>query len=247
MTDSVTWELQGRAAVVTIRRPELRNALGPIQAAELGRTIAAAAAHPDALGLVLTGDGAFSAGGDLPAIVEATRGRDAAGVAEFVYRDFQSMVRALRECAVPTVAAVDGAAIGLGLDLALWCDARFLGPRAKIAQGWASLGLIPGTGGAKVLQELVPGALWHLIGQRPMAADEAAAMGLGVRSDDAVASALALVEGWAPVGRPALEGYALLARTHLPDDAYLQQCARIQGERLTSESFARTAEAILSR
>ena len=247
MTESVTWELRGRAAVVTIRLPEVRNALGPREAALLGKAISAAAAHPDALGVVLTGEGAFSAGGDLPAIVEATRGRDAAGVSEFVYRDFQSMVRALRECPIPTVAAVDGAAIGLGLDLALWCDARFLGPKAKLAQGWASLGLIPGTGGAKVLQELLPGALWHLIGQRPMDADHAAALGLGARSDDALASAIDLVDGWVPVGRAALEGYAVLARTHLPDDAYLQECARIQGERLTSESFVKTAQAILAR
>ncbi|NIL85874.1 1,4-dihydroxy-2-naphthoyl-CoA synthase [Rhodococcus fascians] len=247
MTENVTWELQGRAAVVTIRLPQVRNALGPREAALLGRTISAAAAHPDALGVVLTGQGAFCAGGDLPAIVEATEGRDAAGVSEFVYRDFQSMVRALRECPIPTVAAVDGAAIGLGLDLALWCDARFLGPKAKLAQGWATLGLIPGTGGAKVLQELLPGALWHLLGQRPINADQAATLGVGVRSDDALAAAVDLIEGWGPVGRPALEGYAALSRNHLPDDTYLQECARIQGERLTSESFAKTAQAILAR
>jgi len=245
--ESATWEMEGRAAVVTIRRPDVRNALGPREARLLGEVITEAAGHPDALGIVLTGEGAFSAGGDLPAIVEATRGRDAAGVSEFVYRDFQSMVRSLRGCPLPTVAAVDGAAIGLGLDLALWCDARFLGPRAKLAQGWASLGLIPGTGGAHVLQRLLPGALWHLLGQRPMGADDAATMGFGVRVDDALRAAVDLIEGWGAVGRPALEGYALLARTHLPDDDYLRECARIQGERLTSESFAATAQAILSR
>jgi enoyl-CoA hydratase len=243
--EQIQVERRGRAALVTIRRPHVRNALGPVDARALSAAVTSAAADPACFGVVLTGEGAFCAGGDLPAIVEMVEGATPEQVASRIYADFQGMARALRDCAVPTVAAVGGAAIGLGLDLALWCDTRLLGPRAKLGQGWAALGLVPGTGGAALLERVAPGKLAAMLAAKPLDAAAAAAAGLGTESPQPVDDAVALVQSWDPVGRAALEGYARLGRRGLPDDEYLSACAAIQGGLLTSPDFAARAAAIL--
>ncbi|MDQ0691386.1 enoyl-CoA hydratase/isomerase family protein [Arthrobacter sp. W4I7] len=245
MADSIRLEMRGSAAVVTMTREKVRNALRAEDARALSETIDEAAANPDCLGIVLTGGASFSSGGHLGAILAMVEGRSAEEVSTAVYRDFQAMARSLRDCAVPTIAAVDGPAIGLGLDLALWCDMRYLGPTARLGQGWAALGLIPGTGGAALLQQLRPGAIWSLMGERPMTANDAAVLGLGTAVENTMAAALERIEGWTAIGRAALEGYARLTRGTLPDDEALRQCALVQGQLLTSERFRATAEKLL--
>lgn len=247
MTAGIELEVRDQVGTVWIRRPQVRNALRAADARELAAAVDRAGADPSVLGVVVTGEGAFCAGGDLPAIAAMVEGRSAAEVSEHVYGDFQAMARSLRDCPVPTVAAVGGAAVGLGLDLALWCDLRFLAPSARIAQGWAALGLIPGTGGAALLDRLVTGGVWPLLGEPAMSGREAAALGLGIVADDPVAAAVDRVRDWASVGREALGGYTELARTGLPDDDYLRRCARVQGRLLTSERFRATAARLLAR
>jgi enoyl-CoA hydratase len=213
--------------VVTLTRPEVRNALRPVDARELAEAVEQAGSDPACHAVVLTGEGAFCAGGDLPAIVDMVTGATPGQVADKIYADFQRAARALRDCEVPTVAAVNGAAIGLGLDLALWCDARFLG--------------------AALIERLAPGRLATMLGARPLHAAPAAAIGLGIVSADPMQDALTLTQSWSGIGREALEGYARLGRRDLPDDAYLQECAARQGKLLTSASFAERAERMLSR
>jgi enoyl-CoA hydratase len=246
-TESVTTRRVGAAAVVTIARPEVRNALRPEDARDLTGAIARAEADESCLGIVLTGEGAFCAGADLVAIMAMVEGASQDQVAERIYSDFQGMARALRDCRVPTVAVVDGYAIGLGLDLALWCDSRVLSERARLGQGWAALGLIPGTGGADLLQQVGPGSLWSMLGAKPLKTAEAVALGLGRGSDDPMGETVAMVQGWEGVGRAALEGYATLARRRLPDDDYLALCAQTQASLLLSPRFRDTALAILKR
>lgn len=232
-------DVSGSAAVVTLSWAERRNALGPLEAAELADAITSAAAR-DVSAVVLRGDGAFCAGGDLPAILAVTTGASPDDIEHVVYGRFQQIPRALRQCPLPTVAAVDGPAIGLGLDIALWCDRVFLGAGAKLNQGWARMGLIPGTGGAALLQAKAPGLLWRLLGERggALALDDAERAGLGTRVADAYETALEYVEQLALAGRDALRGYVELSRQHLPGDDYLRVCARIQSQLLTSQDFA---------
>ncbi|WP_181784014.1 enoyl-CoA hydratase/isomerase family protein, partial [Pseudonocardia pini] len=92
------------AVVVTMAWTQKRNAIGPAEADELAEAIRAAGERASSA-VVLTGEGAFSAGGDLPAISEISRTLSREQIRDTVYSRFQGMVRALRECPVPTIAA----------------------------------------------------------------------------------------------------------------------------------------------
>jgi len=107
---------------------------------------------------VLTGNGAFCAGGNLRGAVERSD-LDTSERRQMVYAAYQGVVRALVDCPVPTVAAVDGPAVGMGFDLALACDSRFVGPDGWCQQGWGRVGLVPGTGGELLLRLRAPNAL----------------------------------------------------------------------------------------
>jgi len=162
----VTTERVGSAAVIVLDWPERRNALGPDEALEVTAALREAASPPEVCGLVLTGNGAFCAGGDLRGAVE----RSAMPEDErrrLVYGAFQGLVRALVDVPVATVAAVDGPAVGMGFDLALACDSRFVGPDGWCQQGWGRVGLVPGTGGELLLRRLAPSALWALLEDQP--------------------------------------------------------------------------------
>lgn len=246
---SVTVETQGHAAVVTLRWPERRNALGPTQASEVAEAIARAGSLPDVSAVVLTGEGSFCAGGDLPSILDAIEGAAPADVQQIVYGRFQQIARALRDNPLPTIAAVDGAAIGLGLDLTLWCDRRYAAKEAKFGQGWARMGLVPGTGGAALLEGLSPGLLWELLGTSgELSVERAEAAGIVTLCENPLEDAIEYAAKLSRIGVDALRGYVELTRRGLPDDTYLARCAEIQSHRLTSEDFAaRVKKSGLSR
>lgn len=228
------------AAVVTIDRPANRNALGPAEASLLAERLSTAGACGAPVVVLAGAPPAFCAGGDLGVLVEVTRGASANEVQTVVYSHFRAIVRALRDCPVPTIAAKDGPAIGLGLDLALCCDIRLLGVQATVAQGWGRIGLIPGAGGAALLQSRAPGLLWQEL-SAPSILSAANASHAGIGDVDfersALDEALRRAGQLATIPRAALQGYARLARRDLPDDTYLDLCARIQGELLTGPDF----------
>jgi len=130
----VITELAGPAALVVLDWPQRRNALGPDEANEVAAALRAAAGQPDVRGIVLTGNGAFCAGGDLGGMV-ARADMPPEERRALVYGAYQGLIRTLVELPVPTVAAVDGPAVGMGFDIALACDSRFIGP-----DGWLHTG-----------------------------------------------------------------------------------------------------------
>ena len=137
---------EGPISKVTLNRPDRRNAL------TVSSTQAAADALEEAATrsrvVILTGAGpAFCAGGDFD---ELKRFSDAGPkkAADHLYSGFQRMIRTVRELEIPVVAAVNGPAMGAGMDLALACDLRIASADARFGQVWARLGIIPGTGGA---------------------------------------------------------------------------------------------------
>lgn len=187
MTTDVRTEITDGVAVLTVSNPERRNAMN----IELSRRLVDAvrrAGDDEAVGaVVVTGeDPAFCAGGDLGELATA----DPATLRE-VYAGFL----AVAECPLPTIAAVNGAAVGAGLNLALACDLRLAGPRAKFDARFLPLGLHPGGGYTWMAQRVLGSqgaAALTLFGDAVDAA-EAARIGLVHRVvDDVVASAVEL-------------------------------------------------------
>lgn len=155
-----TYEKNGRIATITLNKPEARNAIGTQQdcddlAGALWR------AHDDAEinAVILTGAGkAFCSGGDLKAIRERTGIGPRAtpdGTRANYRRGVHAIIKALAEVEVATIAAINGPAIGLGLDIAILCDMRIATQNAKMASSFVKVGIIPGDGGAWILTQAI--------------------------------------------------------------------------------------------
>ena len=154
--DEVRYEVDGHVATVVLDRPERRNAATFDMADQLRAAVAAAESDDAVRAIVLTGaGGAFCAGDD----VEAAWGdpRMAATLAELggVRPPTTPEAIALLDCTKPTIAAVDGPAMGSGMDFALWCDLRIASERARFAQSYVRMGLMCDVGGLGRLPQLV--------------------------------------------------------------------------------------------
>jgi enoyl-CoA hydratase/carnithine racemase len=156
MTEFLKIERDGAVAVVTMNRPQTRNALSDDDAvAELVAMCEMVNRDRDIRALVLTGAGpAFSSGGNLQQIKQlGSEGFGGSAQARYFYRDgIQRVPLALCNLEVPTIAAVNGPAIGAGNDLACMCDIRIASQKASFAESFVKLGLVPGDGGAWLLQ-----------------------------------------------------------------------------------------------
>jgi len=146
MTDSIVSEHADGVALLTVDAPGSRNALTLELAAQLAAAVEAAERDESVHAVVVTGTPpAFCAGADLSALREA----DECGL-RAIYQGFLAVAR----CALPTIAAVGGAAVGAGLNLALATDVRLAGPRAKFVARFLELGLHPGGGMTWMTQRL---------------------------------------------------------------------------------------------
>lgn len=150
-SEAVTLQRDGDIATVTLARPAKRNALDSATAGALRAAIEAAS---DSRVTIVTGtEKAFCAGGDLE---ELERWSHLGGdeISSVLYETFQGMIRAIRASDSIVIAAVNGAAVGAGMDLALACDLKVAATGARFGQVWVGLGVIPGTGGAWLTQAL---------------------------------------------------------------------------------------------
>ncbi|MCU1616349.1 MAG: Enoyl-CoA hydratase/carnithine racemase [Frankiales bacterium] len=131
--------------VLTLNDPERRNCLDDALCSDLGKAVSTIAADRHARTLLVTGEGsAFCAGADLPALFGDTS-RTVAQTREHLHEVYASFLR-LRELPIPTIAVVQGPAVGAGLNLAMACDVRIAGPRASFAATFSRIGLHPGGG-----------------------------------------------------------------------------------------------------
>lgn len=147
MSGSIVVEYRDRVAVLTVHDPERRNALTVDLSAELAAAVAACEGNPEVGAIVLTGaPPAFCAGADLSAL-------GGAGTADGLRQIYAGFL-AVANCALPTIAAVNGAAVGAGLNLALACDLRIAGPRARFDARFLQLGIHPGGGMTWMLHRL---------------------------------------------------------------------------------------------
>lgn len=159
MTSPLLIEQDGPIRTVTLNQPERRN---PISDQAMVDALCEAMAEADAdMGVrvvILTGAGtAFSSGGDLKQM-KAGAGLRAQLPAQ-TRRNYKTGIQRLplmfQALEVPVVAAVNGPAIGAGLDLATMCDVRIAAESAKFAESFVKLGIIPGDGGAWLLPRIV--------------------------------------------------------------------------------------------
>lgn len=150
----------GRVAILTMRRPEALNAIGTIEDCDcIVDTFLALGSDRSVSAIVLTGEGrAFSSGGN----IKGMQTRQGIGVLDQpdstranYRRGVQRATRAMLDCEIPMIAAINGHAIGLGLDLACLCDLRVAADSAKMAASFIKVGIVPGDGGAWTLQKIV--------------------------------------------------------------------------------------------
>jgi enoyl-CoA hydratase len=145
-------EQSGAIRILRIDRSEVHNALNARLIRELAESVESAAVDPSARVVIITGTGerAFSAGADL----DELRHLDAASAIAYM-RTGQRYFRQIEQAAIPTIAAVNGLALGGGFELALSCTFAVASDAARFALPEAALGLIPGYGGTQRLQRRI--------------------------------------------------------------------------------------------
>jgi enoyl-CoA hydratase/carnithine racemase len=223
MTDFVLYEQDQHVVTLTLNRPQERNAIGSIEACDeivlaADRINADQKVHV----VILTGAGtAFCAGGNVKKMLERSeflRGASPAATRENYRRGVQRVARALWNVEVPTIAAVNGPAIGLGCDLACMCDMRIASETAAFAESFLKVGLVPGDGGA-----------WFL--PRVVGASKAAEMTFtGDLQSAADALRCGLVSKVVPDGQLLIEARKLATRIEANPRTALRLCKRLLRE-----------------
>ena len=159
-TDELVCVIRGRVAIITLNRPDVRNALSDNLTPALRRMIKACGDNPDVGALLITGAGkAFCAGGNVKAMGAHRDQKKAEMSFHAKVADLQERQRLLTGALVavrkPTIAALPGAAVGAGLALALACDIRIAAQSAFVSTGYARIALSGDYGIAWLLTRLV--------------------------------------------------------------------------------------------
>ncbi len=172
----LTFTVADRIATITVNRPDKLNALNDATIAELGVAIDEARSRDDVGGVILTGAGrAFVAGADISELGTQTplEGMRRARAGQEIFRRFETSPK-------PTIAMINGFALGGGCELAMACHVRIASESAKLGQPEVKLGLLPGYGGTQRLPRLIGrgAALRLLLSGEMIGAAEAYRLGL---------------------------------------------------------------------
>jgi Enoyl-CoA hydratase/carnithine racemase len=203
--ETISLAVTDRIATITINRPDKLNALNARVITELGEAIDAVSADADIGGVIVTGSGrAFVAGADIAELNDhsAASAKTLAQRGQDVFRRYESSLK-------PTIAAVNGFALGGGCELAMACHIRIASEAAKFGQPEVKLGLIPGYGGTQRLPRLIGKgrALQLLLTGETIDATEAYRIGLVnrvVAPNDLIATRRASSRRFSPTGRSPL-------------------------------------------
>ena len=157
--ESIRYEVNNRIATLTLDLPEVRNAISGQKTIEEIESVCHRVNTDKSINvLIITGtDPAFSSGGNLKDIAERKGMFEGSPtqLMEGYRRNIQRIPIAVYQTEVPTIAAVNGPAIGAGCDLALMCDIRVASLKATFGEPFLNVGLIPGDGGAFFLPRAV--------------------------------------------------------------------------------------------
>lgn len=149
---NINYQLQGKTVILTITREPQLNALNSQTISELLRAVKQTELDDNVRGVILTGAGnkAFAAGADITEFLDKSQ-QDAMALS----RSGHDLMNTLEHLGKPVIAAINGFALGGGLELALACHMRIAACEAKLGLPEVSLGLIPGYGGTQRLTKLV--------------------------------------------------------------------------------------------
>lgn len=203
MSDLVLTERIGSVFVLTYNNPDSRNSLAPGYTDAIGGAIAEAEADPTVGAIVFRGAGNyFCSGGDLHRLKTAHQTSEEQRVANI--EALHGVVRAIRDCSKPVVAAVEGGAAGAGVSLVFSCDLVVADREASFSVAYIKVGLTPDGGATAFLSESIPRQLLAELCMTgtPISAERLADLGAvnrladtGTASDEAVALAQRLAYG----------------------------------------------------
>jgi enoyl-CoA hydratase/carnithine racemase len=175
----VLYEIKDGIAFITLNRPEAKNAFSP-EMIDLWREYLEVSKVDDSVRVIIvSGQGdTFCSGGD---IRDMAKGKlKSWDMKRFLWDGVHRIVLALEDLDKPVIAAINGAAMGAGLDMALMCDLRVASEKAKLAESYITMGLVAGDGGAYFLPRIagMPKALELLLTGDVISAEEALKMGI---------------------------------------------------------------------
>jgi enoyl-CoA hydratase/carnithine racemase len=249
------WRQQGRVGVITLNRPERKNPLTFESYAQLRDLFRELVKVDDVRAVVLTGAGEnFCSGGDVHEIIGPLTQMNAQQLLDFT-RMTGDLVKAMRHCPQPIVAAVDGVCAGAGAILAMASDFRLGTPRAKTAFLFTRVGLAGCDMGACALLPRIIGqgrAAELLFTGRSMSADEAAAWGFFNRLvapesvlDEAIKLATDIATG--PTFAHAMTKRMLHAEWDMAVDVAIDAEAQAQAVCMQTEDFRRAYRAFAAK
>jgi len=151
--ESLTYEVRDGLAIVTLNRPEKRNALDVSMRNELAEVVMTARSDSSLYAMIITGaGGAFCAGGDIQGM---SKGKRSPHDSRKRIQDIYTWLYELVSLELPVIAAVDGAAYGAGINIALAADFILASTRARFCEVFGRIGLIPDVGGLFLLPRIV--------------------------------------------------------------------------------------------
>ncbi|OZE86166.1 enoyl-CoA hydratase [Rhodococcus sp. 15-649-1-2] len=258
MTELLLTERRGDAVVWTLNNPESRNPISDIETVEaIEDAVSDVNRDPSVRVAILTGAGsAFSSGGNVKHMrdKEGMFGGSPAELRQGYRHGIQRIPKALYHCEIPTIAAVNGAAIGAGCDLALMCDLRIASTTATFAESFVKVGIIPGDGGAWLLPRAIGMARASEMAFTGEAIDAATALEWGLVSQvvepgDLLGAAHALADRVAANPPQVLRMTKKLLREgqHQSLESLLELSAAFQAVAHTTADHAEAVDAMLSR
>ena len=249
------WEVDGRVAQITIDRPEKKNPLTFESYAELRDTFEALRHEPEIRSIVLTGSGGnFCAGGDVFEIIEPLTKMAMPELLQFT-RMTGAVVKAMRACPQPIVAAIDGICVGAGACLAMGSDLRYGTADAKVAFLFVRVGLAGCDMGACAMLPRIIGhgrAAELLYSGRVMKGEEAERWGFFNRlcsSEDVLGEARGMAETLAagPTFAHGITKRMMHEEWDMSIDEAIEAEARAQAVCMATQDFTRAFEAFAAR
>jgi len=150
----ILYRTEGHIAIITLNRPEAKNAFTPEMINLWRQSLEQTRVDDNVRVIVVTGKGdTFCSGGDIRDMAAGKlRSLD---MKKFLWEGVHRIVFTLEDLDKPIIAAINGAAMGAGLDMAIMCDLRVCSDKARLGESYILLGLVPGDGGAYFLPRLV--------------------------------------------------------------------------------------------